>query len=140
MTPTPTSFGIMADAYLVSFCNNEAKLCLAIVSPRGIQRKVELDLEGVSLQGGGLTGICIDGDRILVGLQSRPPAVLMLDREYKLMSVLTLDGAADVHGIAILGSEIMIVSTGTNQVLAVDRSAPGDPRIIWDDHGPCVDR
>jgi hypothetical protein len=130
----------MSERYLVSFCNNQGKLRLATVRPEGIECLIELALDEFALRGDGLTGVCIDKESIFVALQSQPPTILVLDHKYKIRSRLTLDDAQDVHGIAVLGSEIVVASTGTNQLLTIDPSTSAGPRVLWSDEGALVDR
>ena len=122
----------MASRYLVSFCNNDERLRLAIVTPQGIERVVDLGSNLLPLPALGLTGICVDGERIFVALQAYEPAILlMLDREYELRAEIRVENAADLHGVLAIGSELMIVSTGTSQLLSVDRADPGESRVVW---------
>jgi hypothetical protein len=126
--------------WLVSFCNTRAKLVLATVGPEGIDRVVEIADSEKILKGVGITGICHDGEGILTAIQARTGTIAILDRELAVRSVVLLDELLDLHGITAVGSRIVAVSTGTNQVVSFDRLGAPEPRVVWQDSGACCDR
>jgi hypothetical protein len=115
--------------YLVSFCNG-GRARLAVIGDGGFEREIDLELPLADHHAVGLTGITFHGPYCVVGVQSTPAALLMLDRSFRVAALHTLEDVSDLHGIASVGDEIVLVSSGTNQVMAF---APGSGglRIVW---------
>lgn len=131
----------MARRYLLSFCNNQGRLRLALVTPEGIERVIELAPNLLATTAQGITGVSVDGGDIILAIQSRDAAAIRtFDRDFILQSEFRAAGAADIHGVLAVGAELLIVSSGTNQLLAVNRRLPERRRVVWTDGGEAADR
>lgn len=129
--------------YLVSFCNNDRRLRIAVVTRLGIERVIDLGggLFTFTFDPLGITGICLHGDRLLVALQSREMSgILILDSDYIVQQDVKLPNLYDLHGICAYGSEIAAVSTGTNRIAALDAADFAFRRVLWKDDGELRDR
>lgn len=131
----------MAQRYLVSFCNTEDCLRFAVLHARGIERVIELGASATSIPANGVTGVCFVEDKIYVALQSRQSSVILqLNRDFELLSEIKLDGVSDVHGLVSVDRELLIVSTGTNEVVAFEPADSKRMRLVWADAGSSSDR
>lgn len=114
---------------------------MAVVSPCGVERIVDLSPSILPFAARGLTGICIHDNRIVLAVQSSVLSILLvLDRDYEVQGEIRLPNAADLHGVIARGTELVVVSTGTNKVIAVDWPAGGQGRVIWEEVGVETDR
>jgi hypothetical protein len=109
--------------YLISVCNSraEAARLLTWSASDGIA-SVDLPVPGLS----GVTGIAAVGDHYVCCLQGTPARLLVLDRAFKVRDVHVYDELGDLHGIAPWGEGLAVVSSGTNQIVAID----ADFRIV----------
>ena len=136
----------MANRYLLSFCNNYGRLRLAILSPHEVERVIDLGENFFSFAPHGTGGMALDGDSLFLVLQSTKLAVIgVFDRQFVLHSEIEAPGAVDLHGILPRGDDLLLVSSGTNELLSVDRGiskqpSPAQPRVVWTDRGPLRDR
>ena len=103
--------------YLVSFCNGGYPR-LAVVGAEGVEQNVDLALPADAGTVTGLTGFAFHQSRCIAGVQSPHAMLAFLDRTFRVEQVHGLDEVSDLHGVASLGDKILVVSTGTNQVMA----------------------
>ena len=117
--------------YLVSFCN-AGEIRLAILTRAGIERDITIQDPSIA-EHSGVTGIAISGDRIFLALNSIPSAIMVLDRDLKVVDIRVVPELFDLHGVACDGNRVIVVSTGTNQVCALPMDLKGNLDVIW--HG-----
>ena len=105
---------------LVTLCNNQQRPILLAIGDAGVEHTVTKDNFG-NLQVGGATGIVkIDGAYI-ISLQTDPACIAVIDEHFQLVKVVELPMAADLHGIARFEDGFLVASTGTNQVIRLNK-------------------
>lgn len=93
-----------------------------------------VDLGDVAARVTGATGLCQVGERYFAALQIRVPGTVgtllaELDGAARIRRVARLEPVLDAHSLLHWNDELLIVSSGTNQVFAVDWPHDGAPRI-----------
>ena len=126
----------MAADLLVSFCNagSDTEFGLGCVDTR-TNRFDMVDLRAIrqTLPYSGITGLCHFGSRIVIGLQGMPRlcgALAFLDQDLQVLEVVKLARARDVHSIVARGDTLIIVSTGTDEVISYT-PADGKEHVIY---------
>ncbi|MGQ7932868.1 DUF4915 domain-containing protein [Paraburkholderia sp. D1E] len=92
-----------------------------------------IDLSDVPLPVYGATGVCRVGDVYYAALQVRAPGTLgtllaQFDGAGRLQRTAALAQVQDAHSLLWWNGELLLVSSGTNQVFAIDWAPDSEPR------------
>lgn len=119
---------------LVSFCNvsplySAFALARANLETGQIQA---LDLRAASRAARftGITGLCWAGDKVVAALQGFESRLLFLDPDLNVLEVVSLKRIRDIHSIIFHGSELLVASSGTDEVVAYGLN-DGRERVLY---------
>jgi hypothetical protein len=101
-----------------------------VVNEEGIERTADINVSAVADPAIGVTGITFHQSRCVVAIQSHTSKLVVLDQGLNVETIYQLDDVGDIHGIASYGDEIILASTGTNQIMAFDLRTRA-VRVVW---------
>jgi len=128
----------MTDGILISCCNvkrpfGKYSLVYFRFSDRRFFFVDWTSRTGSDHRSAGMTGIVRGDGCYYAGVQTGPESKLaVFGHDLQLADVIPLPGIRDVHGLRIANGQLLAVSTGTNQIFAVDPSGDRSPSIYWD--------
>lgn len=105
---------------LVTLCNNQQRPILLAIGDAGVEHMVTKDNFG-NLHVGGATGIAKTDGAYTISLQTDPACIAVIDEHFQLVKVVELPMATDLHGIARFEDGFLVASTGTNQVIRLNK-------------------
>jgi hypothetical protein len=118
--------------YLVTFCNaGSPKFC--IISEKGIEKTIDLRQKQLGIAvGGGITGAAFHQSQLFLGLQTSEGLLLVLGRDFEAIKAFQVTECKDIHGMRSLGDKLLLISTGSDQVLSFD-PANDEIAAFWSD-------
>ena len=125
--------------FLVSLCNVDGKPGLVRFDPATGFAPLGLPILGEPGLGRGMTGIAAFAGGFAVAPQGIASHVLLIDAEFGAARLARLPHAADVHGLLAHEDGLLVVSSGTNQVLRYD-AALRFAGVFGRDDGVLLDR
>jgi hypothetical protein len=112
-----------------------------MLTPDSLEQIIDIGVFPITITAAGVTGICVIEDRIYAALQCRPDSMILeLDRGFALQREINLPNASDVHGLLLVGDDIIAVVTGANEIVRVNRELPDKPEPVWCDVDGAGDR
>lgn len=115
--------------YAVTFCNSGGAK-LAIIDQSQISRTLELDPARLTGQPTSVTGATIHQSRLVVAVHSSPCMLAFLGENLIIEKVIKIPQSKDIHGIFSLGDQILVASSGTNQILSVN-TVTSEIKTLW---------
>lgn len=116
-------------SHLVTFCNS-GQATFALIGDRGVETTITVDPSILAQPAGGTVGAVFHDERCYVAIQADPAAVAVFARDWTLERIIRPGEVRDIHGLAVLGDDLLVVSTATNQIIACDL-ASGRVRPFW---------
>ena len=117
--------------HLVTFCN-VGRGAFALIDAEGILETRAVDSAPLGRDAGGIVGAAFHAGRCYLAVQSHPPAIAVFDGDWTQVDLFEPDEIKDIHGLAVHDGSLLIVSTGTNQIVAYDLTT-GALRPFWSD-------
>lgn len=124
--------------YLISCCNTGRLLsefglvifdALNKINPFFYLNISETKLDFATITG--FTGICQIPGGYVVGTQSNPSGLLILDSDLRFVRYMELSQNFDVHSMLMHESKLLVAATAVNQILAIDLNS-GSESVFWD--------
>jgi uncharacterized protein YodC (DUF2158 family) len=115
--------------YAVTFCNSGGAK-IAIIKDNQVYRRLDLTESDLGAAPTSITGATMHQGNLIVAVHSTPLLLVFLDKHLTVEKITKLPQAKDIHGITSNGNEILVASTGTNQIISVN-SVSGSVEAFW---------
>jgi hypothetical protein len=105
---------------LATLCNNPQEAILVAIGDGAVECAVRKgDLAGLSVKGA--TGITKTESGYAVSLQTDLAYIALIDERLRVVRLVEIPEAADLHGIVQFEEGFLVASTGTNQVIRLNK-------------------